>query len=817
MSTPLPTIAQSEFTQLVNSALKNYQSTLALARSPLADSALVTPLLVLDDVSPTADERGHALRLILQWAVARLAPAPVAYPLGVFRPYDDPTWRDPLWWRYNILRHRYLEPLHPDDFLEGGRFTETLVALTGIPSSDTFFDERNRAIREVVQRLQQQLTEGTATAELQQLALEEMMRPLRTQPHAHALLGVAASFDDVFPRAWLLQMAEREQLVNVSQSLDYLTTQRYLLAGDGAQSLWLSPRLRPYIYARENSAKMRRRQLWVADHYIADQDPLSAAHHLQQAEEWERAAQLLLAHAEDLINELQVEELHEALSHFRHEQLADARWYAIQLLISDLERRRGKHEAALAACRRALRAASSSQQQAQVYWRMGKLYEKRNQLHALGYYQQAVDNFDQQDAGLVELLKDRAWIYLFRCEWAKAEQDLTLALHLAPAAAEEARADILDALAHLHLEQNHYAPAIGYARQSLLLREAAGDLVQVAKSLNNLGNFYNRMGEATQAIAAHDEAIRLCERLNNQEILAETLLNQGVVYHLAGELQAAVGNYQKSLAISQANGLLLAEVKAHSNLAEALAQLNQSTYAQRHWQLGYELSCEAGFQDQISYFQALQTQLPALHATTDVAANAMAAPLTLAPPALTHDERAALEIVERTGQVTPKLLMEHAHISKATATRRLADLVASGFLQKQGKGRGTYYTLKALAGPLRKEARATDAMHAAQATDPATGAQLRAQLQPHTHQLVEQYALTALAVIPTAGAAAGPPTAPLRLVALFQQPPSLLQFFVLEEQLCTLLGREIDLTPLELWQAKVGVFTTELLWLIGKP
>ena len=61
--------SDTSFTQLVSDALRNYQSTLALSRSDLANSALVTPTLVKDESSPTAEERGHGLRLVLQWAV----------------------------------------------------------------------------------------------------------------------------------------------------------------------------------------------------------------------------------------------------------------------------------------------------------------------------------------------------------------------------------------------------------------------------------------------------------------------------------------------------------------------------------------------------------------------------------------------------------------------------------------------------------------------------------------------------------------------------------------------------------------------------
>jgi hypothetical protein len=124
--------ADNQLLDQVNEAYKAYSSVLALSRLPLATSPLIRPALVLDPLTPTPEDRGRALQLALRWALDQLAPAPPRYPLGEYRPLDDPTWRDPAWWRYNILRHRYVEPLHPDDFIDSGRFTETLMALTGI-------------------------------------------------------------------------------------------------------------------------------------------------------------------------------------------------------------------------------------------------------------------------------------------------------------------------------------------------------------------------------------------------------------------------------------------------------------------------------------------------------------------------------------------------------------------------------------------------------------------------------------------------------------------------------------------------------------
>jgi tetratricopeptide (TPR) repeat protein len=778
-------LSEGSFTQQVNTAFKNYQSVLALSRLPLANPALIAPALVLDTVAPTADERGHALRLVLQWAVDRLAPEPVIYPLGTFRPYDDPTWRDPRWWRYNILRHRYLEPLHPDEFVAGGRYTETLIALTGIPSPDTFFDERNRAIREVTQWLRQQFLQGEANEIVQRMALEEVVRPLQQQSEAMALLDIAATFDEVFPRGLLLQIATDERLPGVEPALDYLTARRFLLMGDAGTEFWLSPVLQAYLYDRQRSEPRWRRHAHAARHYEAGQDPLRAARHWQQAGEWERAATLLEAAATDLINELQTDELRDALLTFKAGHLPPERWREVQLLLADLCAQLGQRDAALSACRRALKVTTAVQQQARIYRRMGKLYEKHNQLHALGYYEQAAERFDPADPELVDLLKDRGWLYILRSDWARAAADLTRALAGTPEMARERRADIYDALANLHYEQQQYTPAIDHSRRALALREELGNLPRIADSSNNLGLLYSAIGDYAHAISAYEEALVIYRRLDNQDRTATALLNIGMAHHLAGRRETALEFYANSHAICAAIDLRLVQVRACYNMAEAAAELGQDAAARQHWEAGYQLSRMSGFDDEISFLEELRARFPALQAVQVDIKDGVAQTEGSAGERLEPEEQRILELVAQHGQVTPKLLMAVAHISKGTATRRLTRLTEQGYLVKQGKGRSTHYTRTQ---PGQTSVAEPDSRNASHKDNQLT--QLQATLHPHRERLSEQYAIAALGL---------PDEQPcpklLRLQVQFTHLPDLPTFFALEGELGRLLGMAVDLQP----------------------
>jgi len=803
-------LSESSFTQLVNDALRNYTSTLALSRSALANSPLMTPTLVKDEASPTAEERGHGLRLLLQWAVNGLAPNPPTYPLGTYRPLGDPTWHDPRWWRYNILRHRYLEPLHPDDFVDGGRYTESLLALTGISSTDTFFDERNRAIRAVAAELRQQLIDGQANSELQRLALQEALLPLEKQSEAAHLLGIAATFDDIFPRNLLLEMATQEAISKPASTLDALIAQRFLLTGDAGTSLWLSPVLRAYVYTHQPKPDRQRRHRWIANDYEMQRALLPAARHWQHANQDARAVRILLPVVDELIRELQVKDLIEFFQTLDEKLLVADQWYDVQLLLSDLFYRSGQQEEALVACRQALQASEEPSRQARVYRRMGKLYESRNQLHALRYYQQAVQRFPPTDPELAELLKDRGWLYFLRREWEKAEHDLQQALQITPAERKILQADIYDAIASLNREMGNHGRALAYAERALARREEEGDLLRIAKSHGNLGLFYRTMGEYGHAIAAYQEAMVTYQRIGNQELVAVALLNIGAAYFLNKKTDAAINAYQQSLAICQTIGLPVIEIKAHYNLAEASMAANRTTEAAGHWHAGYQLCQQHNFDDLEALFLTLHKtiQIPASVSPAADESDLYQHPILATAALATHldtDEEFVLALAQREKSLTPKRLMSAASISRATATRRLTRLVEKGYLAVHGKGRSAHYM--PVATPAKPAKVSTIPASPSADVDSAVLDSVRSALQGCQQELATRFAVSDLGLLMP-----NQLSPPWRLVVHFAQTPDLEHFFALKHYLTASLQAEVDVVPDFVCAAMPTQQNVEWLW-----
>lgn len=92
---------------------------------------------------------------------------------------------------------------------------------------------------------------------------------------------------------------------------------------------------------------------------------------------------------------------------------------------------------------------------------------------------------------------------------------------------------------------------------------------------------------------------------NNPELAATATLNIGLAHHLAGDRTQAVAVYRESLTQAREINYVLVELRALSNLAEALAELNDREGEHRCWQRGVEVARREEFDDERAYLQEL--------------------------------------------------------------------------------------------------------------------------------------------------------------------------------------------------------------------
>ena len=703
MPSPLHAWAERQWEAAVKEAFQNYHDLVELVRSPLADAALIGPALINGADDPPPDERGRALRVVLRWAAARLAPGPLPY-LADERPArTHPIWQDRQWWRYLILRYAYLEPFESYELDDGFRTTGTLIALLGFPNDDAFYAERDRALREVAFLLREQVLHRRSDAELAQLAVESLLHALGKR--GQSLLAVAAVFRGPFPRDWLVEMARQEEAWPGASTLNYLLSQRIFQVVDD-RSLILPQPIRDFVHARQPVDVQAARHWRAARFYQKRGYFIEAAWHLLMGGQHLKAADLLLGNAETLVDELEFDAMREALSEFSRHQLPPERWSDVQILLGDLWSRNGARNEALQVLESALRVAANDVQRGRIYLRLAKLFEDHNRQRALDYYNRADELLAPGHPERADLLTNRAWLYIYDRDWSRAESDLLTVLYEVeqPQAARghvtlwRRRADVHNALASLYRQQKDYDRAIAHIQKAMALREENGDSRGVAELRSNLGLIYSRKGDLHQAVAAYHDAYETFRMLGSREAMATVEMDIGIAYHVAEHLQEAVSRYQKSLAIFREIDLPRGQSQAHYNLAEALTALGEVEAACYHWGEGYEISQRAGLDDELKWYEALRTEIPAL---AECASQSRDESLVTIPlPAairgdLSPDEYQALELVRQEGKVTTSRLMEVAHISRSTAKRVLMGLVERGVLSRRGQGRGIHYVLPA--------------------------------------------------------------------------------------------------------------------------
>jgi tetratricopeptide (TPR) repeat protein len=568
----------------------------------------------------------------------------------------------------------------------------------------------------------------------------------------------------------------------------------------------MGPALQRYIYARCDDAERRMRHGRIARALEKDGEALTAARHYRLSNQPVQAAELLLNALKQATAEVRVDNLLLEIQALSKAKVPTDLRYRLTTWAADLYRTGGDHERAIAACRTALQQSNGRVQQGQIYRRLAKLYEQRNQSHALTYYRQALDRLDPEDTEIAELLKDRGWLHLLRRDWAAAEQDLTAALARRSPDDVQLEADIYDALSSLARRQRDFAWATEHARTALSLRESHGDRLGVAKSLGNLGLIYNDQGDYAHAIAAFEEAAATYDRLGNRELSLTARLNVGLAQHLGGSLDSAISTYQRCLAEGQELGNQLAVVMTHSNLAEAFAQQGTAAAARRHWLDGFALSKHHGLDDETEYYVELSVRFEALaelpkrvqHVVADdppaPALNHNPLPSTnsaarLSTPAgLDPAEKAAWKVAQDAGSVTAKDVMEAAQVSKPTATRKLAGLVERSLLRKEGQGRGTRYVPVAVLD--------------------APSSLLAQRLATERTFLAQTHGVTALAV------ASPEPDLPtsVRLIARFEPLPDLHAFFALEKELAILCATPLRLLPESAIAPGTGSEQLQWLW-----
>jgi len=269
-----------ELCRIVSWAFAHCRSPAALADSPLAASALCAAAAVSAAVPLARQDIGRAVRAVLQWTVDRIAPGSVRYPFHTRRPGDDPAWIQPAWAFYNILRHRYLEPLPRIQAGEGCGPVEQLLRQMGIQSKKRFFALRREALREAAEIIRHALRGQIQWNDLPEIAMAEYMSPLRRRPECRRLLNIAALFSSFTPVELLKNLAQAERIAEPDRLLGVLAGLRLVETRADDREFRTSVRLAQHVEASVDLANARRWHAMAAEYFAERRNAVDGCRHL---------------------------------------------------------------------------------------------------------------------------------------------------------------------------------------------------------------------------------------------------------------------------------------------------------------------------------------------------------------------------------------------------------------------------------------------------------------------------------------------------------------------------------------------------------
>ncbi|MCD4655013.1 tetratricopeptide repeat protein, partial [bacterium] len=571
----------------------------------------------------------------------------------------------------------------PDEYFEDSGIIDTLLARTGIPNRDCFYSETKKAIRQISMILRREIESPSASKAIQRIVVIQYCQNLEKIPGALKMLGIASTFRKAFPRQLLQEMVESEQISGFSETLDYLILERFLLELDDGGYLLNIPVLRSYIYNKQNPETLKRRHLCAATYSSEMGQAPDQIRHLQRADQQQKAYLLVNNKWGALEPRCTLDELLGIINGFKRECLQEDQWHMIQLLKGTILSRSGNFKDASEVFRQILQSTRNKTIKIQTYITFANACTNSDPEIALRYFEEAELHITGSEINAMYLFMSRGRFHVLHEEFEYAENYLKKALSLK--ASEHIEAGVLFQLAKLYKEQGNYELALQNTRKVHIFAEEKGLASLSASALDVQAQIYSDMGVLPKALRIAEQVDVLYRNARNFGDLWKLWNNLGYSYSKTGQHKEALTLLRKALVIQEKLNIQgLEKLSMNLSLATVYGHLNRKEPACIHWKLAYQSAEQLGLQEYIKNLKKIRDEIPALK---DAGRSDDSQWIKITPAA-----QGAIAHANKNGQITTRMLVETAKISRATASKILSRLVTYGHLILNGNGRATYYT-----------------------------------------------------------------------------------------------------------------------------
>lgn len=640
-----------------------------LAASPLRQ----TPLIV--DLLSSAERRdpvfvGQSIYATLLWGVNQL------------KPTTAPAWQAFAWRAYNVLYYPYFA---------GIAFTELADRLQ--ISEPTVYQSRRSALRQLVQILQCE-AEAPQQQHQRQQTLIDCHYTFAPQP-VQAILCLAAALPAPIelPRFTHLLRCQlpcwgdmAAAVVQVAPPVADLQEWLHQLRATGAltmtastpPSLAIAAHVGDYLQNRQTAALQQAHRL-LANQALAEERPIAAAWHYQQATDHECAAALLLQMHRQLVNQGGTTALFDALQSFHPRDLSAQQWAQIKLLLGDLALQQQDVQRALTEYQAAL-TAEEPETRARAYYRRARAFLFLNLDETHWHYDLALAtlaNSSPDHPLLNQIQTDKAWFFIQ--EKPDLPKAAALLQRLEQSLSKEnplGRSYLANAWAGYWHRCANDDLALQHRLEAWLLANAAQDQEWMMHMARNLGNDYTALQKYEQALTYFAQSLQLAHKVGDRAMIGLGEKAIGGCYFWQGAHSQAIPHYLRAYELLTQLGRRHWLASVCYDLAEVYAAGWEFVAMQRYWREGLQL-CATLRNDTLTHlFHQLDADVAWRHQ-------------------LNQRQWQALTLIKQQGRLTNRAYQSHTGCQQRQAVRDLNDLCALGVVERVGQGRSVQYTIPA--------------------------------------------------------------------------------------------------------------------------
>ncbi|TVQ19104.1 MAG: response regulator [Bacteroidetes bacterium] len=189
----------------------------------------------------------------------------------------------------------------------------------------------------------------------------------------------------------------------------------------------------------------------------------------------------------------------------------------------------------------------------------------------------------EPDIRRVTLLNQLAYSFIYT----EAEKAYTLtreALELSETLEYDlGKAHSLWLLGYYYSHRENHETTISYYTDAIKLFDKIGDQQNLANSYNTLGAVYQTKGYFQQALEKYFKTLSIYEKLDEEEGMAVAYNNIGLIYHYFGDLPRTIEYYQKSLELSIQINDKSGQALVYNNLGTIHYEKEEYSAAKNHF------------------------------------------------------------------------------------------------------------------------------------------------------------------------------------------------------------------------------------------